>query len=104
MRTIKEIEGYSFENFVKGMESKSRRDLEIIAYFWEMKGMKFPTHAVASLNLRRSLKAANVLKDYPANRVIEVTEWLKKNSKFVWTLETVITLMHEDLKKKSQYV
>jgi len=92
-------ETWTFEEYVKETEAKNRRDFDIIVHYWETKKYNFPSKAAANSDLKVCLRPAQILRDYPNNRIVQVMDWLEKHADFPWKLTTVVKYINEDLNK-----
>lgn len=72
--------------------------MPIIAYYWSTKGVNYENKEQYSSAIKRELKPAGLLKGYSNERIKEVCQWLKDNSDFKWTLESVHKYIDDDLK------
>lgn len=93
---------FSLKEYCEKMKSDPRRQLQIIAMYWEAKEFKFDMREKASAAIVRELRPAKLLGSYADERIEEVFEWLKKNADFKWTLETAHKYIDEDLVKMSE--
>lgn len=75
--------------------NEERKDISIIKLFASKKNIREITQPF----IKRNIRAAIQLKDYPLNKIEEVMEWLKENADFKWTLETIGKYIDEDLSK-----
>lgn len=81
---------FSWQQYVEGMRNhQSRKDLNIIAYFFIAKNIEFNSKAKAEVAIRRHLKAAKELKAFDKKEIGETIRRLTYDfPKF--TLETVV--------------
>jgi hypothetical protein len=89
---------FSFKDTLSKMFKGQDRRMPIIAYYWSIKGVKFDNKEQYSSAIKRELKPAGILKGYTNERIKEVCQWLKDNSDFKWTLESVHKYIDDDLK------
>jgi hypothetical protein len=89
---------FSFKDKVSEMFKSTDRRMPIIAYYWSIKGVSFENREQYSAGIKRELKASGLLKGYSNERIKEVCQWLKDNSDFKWTLESVHKYIDDDLK------
>jgi len=89
---------FSFKDKLKEMLSSKRRDLQIIALYWQRKGYGFNNNDQYQSALKRELRAAKNLKGYSDDRILEVIEFLEEIPDLPkWTLETVHKYVDDDL-------
>jgi len=91
-------EEYSFNSSIKKMIASKDRRMNIIAYYWTVKGIKFTNKQQYDAGLKRELRPSNLLTGYENERIKEVVAWLG-NQDFKFTLETVHKYIDENLKK-----
>lgn len=88
---------WDFKKYLEGMEENKRRDLQIIALYWKFKKFSFTNKKQAEVEIRRSLRASKDLVPYEDDKIWKTIEWLAKNAKFKWTLESCIKYINEKL-------
>ncbi len=87
-----------FASKLKEMKEANRKDLQIIANYWELKGFAFDNKKQYESAIKRELKPASILVGYSLERIIEVIKHLKSNADFKFTLETVHKYIDEPIK------
>jgi len=90
---------WTFKSFLEGMDNHKRRDFQIMAAYWDFKGIKFTNKEQAYGEIKRLLRAAKALEPYEDDKIVKTMNWLKKNADFKWSLESVIKFINEDLNK-----
>lgn len=90
---------FSFYDKIELMKKDNRRNIQIIAIYWLEKGFNFKNKEQYQVSFKRDLRASKVLVGYPDEKIIEVMKFLKENSDFKWTLETVHKYIDEDLSR-----
>jgi len=96
---IAETAEWDFKKYLEEMENQTRRDLSIIALYWKFKKFSFTNKKQAEVQLKRSLRAAKDLEPFEDEKIWKTMDWLSKNAKFKWVLESVGKYITEDLKK-----
>jgi len=92
-------EEYSFQNQLSKMFKDKDRRMSIIAYYWTIKGFNFNNGNKYSSALKRELRPAGDLIGYTNEEIKKTCQWLKENSDFKWTLETVLKYIDEPLEE-----
>ena len=75
----------------------ARRTAQIIALYWDYKGIEFENEKQYQAGYKRELKAANLLTGYSNDRIEGVMMWLNdpNNCDFNWKLETIHKLIDQ---------
>jgi len=97
INSVAHATGWDFEKTLKEMKTSKRRDLQIIALYWEYKGYKFTNRQQFQPALKRELRPAQNLVGYSDEDICGVMDWLIENSDIKWTLETIHKMIDEDL-------
>lgn len=86
------------------ISEESRKDIKIIYLFAYKKEIPSFNQDTQKSFITRNVKAAQLLKGYPIEKIEKVMDYLEKNADFKWTLETVSKFIDENLEKltKSQ--
>lgn len=79
------------------MKNSERKDMQIIATYWQLKGYNFENKKQYEAALKRELRPAGVLVGYPIERIIKTINHLKSLD-FKFTLETVHKYIDEPVK------
>ena len=90
-------EEFDLKDYIRQLEENPRRDYGIIALYWQFKKPVITNKGQASVEIKRSLRAASNLKPYEDERIYKTMQWLDKKADFKWTLETVVKYISEDL-------
>lgn len=90
-------EEFVFSEKLKEMFNSKDRRMPIIAFYWTIKGFKFENKDKYNSALKRELRASADLKGYTNEEIKKTCQWLKDNSDFKWTLETVLKYIDEPL-------
>jgi len=98
------VQTFNFQHSLKEMKEGKRRDLQIIANYWEFKGMVFNNREQYQEALKREFKPAGKLKGYSDGQILETMEWLSYDPSFCWKLETVHKFIDEDLENLKPFV
>ncbi len=88
---------WNFENKLNELLKDKRRDLQIIALYWQFKDINFFNYKQWQAGLRRELKPAQNLTGYSNDELSYVMDWLSENANFKWSLETLHKYIDEDL-------
>lgn len=94
---------WNWPEYLAGMETSNRRDLQIIALFWKYKDFVFENKKQAESALKRNLRPAKELTGYSNERLSDVMDWLYHKTNFKWSLETVGKYIDEDLLKLKSF-
>jgi len=86
---------WNLETYKKQLEDSTRRELNIIALYWDYKKPVLNSVEQARNEIKRNLRAANSLKPYEDARLIKTIEYLQKQANFKWTLETILKYITE---------
>lgn len=89
---------FCFKSKMQEMQSSSaRRTAQIIALYWDYKGIEFENEKQYQAGYKRELKAANLLTGYSNDRIEGVMMWLNdpNNCDFNWKLETIHKLIDQ---------
>ena len=86
---------WNLETYKKELEDSTRRELNIIALYWDYKKPVLNSIEQARNEIKRNLRAANSLKPYEDARLIKTIEYLQKQANFKWTLETILKYITE---------
>lgn len=90
---------YNYKNQLDKMFKDKNKRMNIIAYYWTIKGFNFDNKQKYSSALKRELRPAGDLIGYSNEDIKRTCEWLKNNADFKWTLETVLKYIDEPLEK-----
>ena len=78
---------------IKKLENSPRRDLNIIALFFDYKKPKLETYEQFQIALKRHLKPAKMLVVFSNEQIINAIETAKKEYPEIYTLETLIKIL-----------
>ena len=88
------------EDYIKKLENSNKKYLDIIATYIRVKKLPVDNIGQAQAIVKRNVKIANELKDFPDDKIIRSMEKLQKNyerdyriqgdNAFKWTLESVL--------------
>lgn len=90
---------WTLETEIKKLEDNERRDLNIIALYWEYKQPIITNQQQAQKQIARSIRAAQELTPYEDARLVKTMKWLRDNATFKWTLESCLKYINEDPSK-----
>lgn len=83
---------FSLQEEIKKLEDNHRRDLNIVALYFEERKPKFESRAQFMVALRRHLRAASMLKPFSDQQIVAAARKAKQDYP-EWTLETVVKLV-----------
>jgi len=83
----------------KGKIVKPQRHIAVIGLYVLAKKMEVISDKQLASIIKRNVRAANLIKEYPFKRIIETMKFLVDKADFKWTLETVSKFIDEDLGK-----
>ena len=83
----------------KGKMVKPQRHIAVIGLYVLAKKMEVISDEQLASIIKRNVRAANLIKEYPFKRIIETMKFLVDKADFKWTLETVSKFIDEDLGK-----
>ena len=101
----KEDKPFVLQEEIKKMEENTRRDINIVALYWDIIKPSFPSKRASSADLVRSLKEIknNDLCSYSDEDLVETMNWLNDNADFKWCLGSVSKYITRDLAKIKSY-
>lgn len=85
---------FEWNNYLKEMENNKRRDLQVIAFYFKEKGIRFNTLAETRVAIKRHLRAAKDLAVFDDKKINSVMNEIKSNKDFkdIFTIETLVKL------------
>ncbi len=84
---------FSLEEEIKKLEESPRRDLNIIALYFEYRKPDLQNYEQYSQAIRRHLKPAGALKGFSDSQIMKAIEYAKKEYKDIYTLETLLKIL-----------
>lgn len=84
---------FSLKEEIKKLEDSPRRDLNIIALYFEQRGTDLQNMEQYHVALRRHLKPAGALKSFTDKQILKAIDYAKKEYKDIWTLETLTKIL-----------
>jgi len=90
-------DNWDFSEKLKEILNDKKRHIRIIGLYWQFKGFNFENQEQYQAALKRELRAAKLLVGYSDERILQVMEFLRENTRIKWTLETVHKYIDEDL-------
>lgn len=84
---------YSLKEEIKKLEDSPRRDLNIIALYFEHKQPDLQNRNQYEVALKRHLKPAGELKVFTDAQIVKALEYAKKEYKDIWTIETLSKIL-----------
>jgi len=84
---------FSLKEEIKKLEDSQRRDLNIIALYFEHKKPDLQNYEQYEVALSRHLKPAGKLKSFTDNQILKALDYAKKEYNDIYTLETLIKIL-----------
>lgn len=84
---------YSLKEEIKKLEDSPRRDLNIVALYFEHRKPDLQNRKQYEVALKRHLKPAGVLKDFTDTQILKALDYAKKEYKDIYTLESLIKIL-----------
>jgi len=95
------IKEFSLKDKLELMVKDKNKHINIIAYYWFYKGIKFENEIQYKAGITRDLRPASRLKGYYLSRIKETMFWLN-GTEIDWTLETVHKYIDKNLNKLTE--
>lgn len=93
LKEKKEEKPFVLAEEIKKLEASPRRDLGIIALYFESRKPEFKNKEQYRIALRRHLKPAKDLSNFTDEQIIKALEYAEKEYKDIYTLETLIKIL-----------
>lgn len=84
---------FSLKEEIKKLEDNPRRDLNIIALYFEHRSPDLQNREQYRQAIKRHLKAASSLKSFSDQQIIKALDHAKKEYKDIYTLETLLKIL-----------
>lgn len=84
---------FNLKTEIAKLEESNRRDLNIIAFYIQEKGIKVENPDQLGVIIRRNLRVAKDLKVFDDARIVTAKEIAKKKFEDLWTLETILKII-----------
>lgn len=84
---------FSFKEEVKKMEDHTRRDLNVIALYFEKRNPDIRTREQFQVALKRHIRPAKSLTVFTDNQILKACDIAEKEYPKVWTIETLIKIL-----------
>ena len=84
---------YSLKEEIKKLEDSPRRDLNIVALYFEHRKPDLQNRQQYEIALKRHLKPAGQLKDFTDTQILKALDYAKKEYKDIYTLETLTKIL-----------
>ena len=84
---------YSLTEEIKKLENSTRRDLNIVALFFDYRKPKLENYEQFKIALVRHLKPAKMLVPFTNEQIIKAIETAKKEYPDIYTLETLVKIL-----------
>jgi hypothetical protein len=88
-------EKFSSDEYITNLISTGTYPIKIIGWYFKVKGLSFPTKVAGDTELKRWLRDANILKDYPQQKIGEVYKLVSEKFPFDWKLSTIVKYINE---------
>jgi len=88
-------ENFSSDEYITNLISTGTYPIKIIGWYFKVKGLNFPTKVAGDTELKRWLRDANILKDYPQQKIGEVYKLVSEKFPFDWKLSTIVKYVNE---------
>lgn len=89
---------FSTSHYLKKLKEHKQRRLQVIEVYWTFRGFEFENKAQIQSALKRELRAAQILRGYSDERLLETMKRLDSSDLTKWTLETVHKYIDEKAK------
>jgi len=83
------MEPFLLSDEIKKLEQSKRRDLNILAFFLEMKKPDIRNMKQLQATLKRHLVPARITKDFEDDQIVKAVKIAEKEYPGIWTLETI---------------
>ena len=84
---------FSLKEEIKKLEDSPRRDLNIVALYFEHRKPDLQNRKQYEIALKRHLKPAGQLKEFTDNQILKALDYAKKEYKDIYTLETLLKIL-----------
>lgn len=95
LQTVVCEEHFSSDEYITNLISTGTYPIKIIGWYFKVKGLSFPTKVAGDTELKRWLRDANILKDYPQQKIGEVYKLVSEKFPFDWKLSTIVKYINE---------
>ena len=86
---------FIFKSKLTELKESNRRISNIVALYWEYKGIEFKNYDQYEAGFKRELNPAKNLVGYSNDQVERIMAWLNENADYNWTLETCHKLIDQ---------
>jgi len=84
---------YDHQEEVTKLLDSDRRDLNLIGYFMQQKGLTYETYEEFQVAIRRNLRAAKDLAAFSDAKIRDAVKRAKQEYSSIWTLETAVKIL-----------
>ncbi len=87
---------FVWEEYLEAMRNDKKRAVQLIAFYFKARKLKFTSKAQAQIAIRRHIRAANEVAAFENARIRKaLTECLNMEKKdgIKWTMETLVKMM-----------
>jgi phage replication O-like protein O len=84
---------FSLKEEIKKLEDNQRRDLNIVALYFEHRKPDLQNRKQYEIALKRHLKPAGQLKNFTDTQILKALDYAKKEYKDIYTLETLLKIL-----------
>jgi hypothetical protein len=95
---------FSLKEKLTAMTNDKRRHIKIIAFYWQFQNIQPQNQQQYQALLKRDLRGARDLTGFSNEQIKKTANWLRQNTDFKWTLETILKYISEDLSKNNQVI
>lgn len=88
-------EEFRSNEYIEKLCNSKRADIALIGRYMMLRGMDFPSKKTADAELKRNIRVANELMDYPKERRTEAYERAKELTEY-WNLDTMRKLINKN--------
>lgn len=86
---------FDFEAYKEKMKSSKQRHIKIIGWYFDAKGLTFPSLKAIQTEIKRHLRDASVLADYPDKQTAKAVQYVKNKFSEDWKLSTVLKYINQ---------
>lgn len=84
---------FSLKEEIRKLEENPRRDLNIVALYFDHRKPDLQNRKQYEVALKRHLKPAGILKDFTDQQILRAFDYAKKEYKDIYTLESIIKIL-----------
>lgn len=84
---------FDFKEYLARMHDHRARQVQIIAFYFEEKGLKFDNLGQAQTAIRRHLRAAKELVPFTDQQIVKAAREARRDFPRIWTIETLVKIL-----------